>query len=181
MSPNDTIAHDASGTGTYENGIQLMNMVWNYADSEAERSALWFLFHGSFISVSYDSDDFGRTGRGNIGKTGNAFANLTRAQKRNLETLENIVDKHLTDMDFSGTLRDLEGDPVPKPGGGYWNHLQEMQDSYKGLKKIKKGLEGSLKNPQLDSATRRVLQDGLNKTNSYIKKIEQLFKPFGGI
>ena len=35
--------------------------------------------------------------------------NVTRAQLRNLETLDNIVNKHLTDKDFSGTLRDLQG------------------------------------------------------------------------
>ncbi|MCM3479290.1 pre-toxin TG domain-containing protein [Caldibacillus thermoamylovorans] len=106
---------------------------------------------------------------------------LSRAQQRNLETLENIVNNHLTDKDFSGTLRDLQGNPVPKPGGGFWNHLQEMKDSYKGLVKIRKGLEGSLNNPNLDVETRKVLQEASDKTNKYIKKIEDLFEPFGGI
>lgn len=67
---------------------------------------------------------------------------LSRAQTRNFETLDNIVNKHLTGKDFSGTLRDLQGNPVPKPGGGYWNHLQEMKDSFSGLVKITKGIEG---------------------------------------
>ncbi|WP_339221997.1 WXG100 family type VII secretion target [Paenibacillus sp. FSL W7-1332] len=106
---------------------------------------------------------------------------LSRAQKRNLETLDNIVDKHLTEMDFSGTLRDLQGNPVPKKDGGYWNHLQEMQDSYKGLSKIKRGLEGSLQNPTLSDSTRKTLQDALNKANLNLKKIEDLFEPFGGL
>ncbi|WP_430481814.1 T7SS effector LXG polymorphic toxin [Rossellomorea marisflavi] len=115
------------------------------------------------------------------GKGKKDAVNVTRAQQRNLETLDNIVKKHLTDKDFSGTLRDLKGNPVPKPGGGYWNHLQEMKDSYKGLVKIRKGLEGSLKNPNLDASTRKVLQNGLDKANKNIKKIEDLFEPFGGI
>ncbi|MBO1627631.1 hypothetical protein J4P90_20905 [Bacillus sp. SY8(2021)] len=34
-------------------------------------------------------------------------------------------------MDFSGTWRDLQENPVPKLSGGYWNHLQEITDSYK--------------------------------------------------
>ena len=106
---------------------------------------------------------------------------LSRAQKRNLETLDNIVNKHLSEMDFSGTLRDLQGNPVPKPGGGYWNHLQEMKDSYKGLSKIKRGLEGSLQNPNLSDRLRKTLQDALNKANKNLKKIEDLFEPFGGI
>lgn len=106
---------------------------------------------------------------------------LSRAQKRNLDTLDNIVDKHLTEMDFSGSLRDLQGNPVPKRDGGYWNHLQEMQDSYKGLSKIKRGLEGSLQNPTLSDSTRKTLQDALNKANLNLKKIEDLFEPFGGL
>ncbi|WP_433938581.1 WXG100 family type VII secretion target [Paenibacillus lautus] len=106
---------------------------------------------------------------------------LSRAQNRNLETLDNIVDKHLTEMDFSGTLRDLQGNPVPKRDGGYWNHLQEMQDSYKGLSKIKRGLEGSLQNPNLSDSTRKTLQDALNKANLNLRKIEDLFEPFGGL
>jgi len=75
----------------------------------------------------------------------------------------------------------LKGNPVPKPGGGYWNHLQEMQDSYKGLSKIKRGLEGSLQNPNLSDSIRKTLQDSLSKANTNLKKIEDLFAPFGGV
>lgn len=107
--------------------------------------------------------------------------NLSRAQQRNLETLDNIVEGHLTEKDFSGTLRDLQGNPVSKPGGGYWNHLKEMKDSYRGLNKIKKGLEGSLKNPNLNETERKILQEALDKVNSYTKKIEDLFSGYGGI
>ncbi|WP_432719002.1 polymorphic toxin type 28 domain-containing protein [Pectinatus frisingensis] len=106
---------------------------------------------------------------------------LLRTQSVNLERLNNIVDEHLTDMDFSGTLRDLKGNPVSKLGGGYWKHLQEMKDSYSGLLKIKRGLEGSLKNPNLSDGARQALQNELDKANSNISKIEDLFKPFGGI
>ena len=60
-------------------------------------------------------------------------------------------------------------------------HLGEMQDSYKSLRKIKKALEGSLKNPNLSDVDRALLQEGLNKANSYINKIEELFDPYGGI
>lgn len=41
--------------------------------------------------------------------------------------------------DFSGTLRDLQGNPVPNGNGGYFNHLGEMRDSYKALQ-IKKSV-----------------------------------------
>lgn len=84
-------------------------------------------------------------------------------------------------MDKSGTLRDLQGNPVQNGKGGYFDHLGEMKDSYKSLKKIKKALKGSLKNPNLSDADRALLQEGLNKTDSYILIIQELFKPYGGI
>ena len=75
----------------------------------------------------------------------------------------------------------MQGNPVPNGKGGYWDHLGEMKDSYKSLKNIKRGLEGSLKNPNLSNIDRQLLQDGLDKANSNIDKIDKLFKPFGGI
>lgn len=96
-------------------------------------------------------------------------------------SLENTVNDHLTEGDFSGALRDLQGNPVPNKKGGYFDHLGEMKDSYAALKKIKKGLEGSLKNPNLSSVDRVLLQEGLDKANSYISRIQELFKPYGGI
>lgn len=76
---------------------------------------------------------------------------------------------------------DLEGNPIPKTNGGYWDHLTEMKQSYSGLTDVQSGLEGSLKNPTLSNEVRTVLQDNLDTTNYYINKIEELFKPFGGI
>ena len=49
------------------------------------------------------------------------------------------------------------------------------------LIKLKGGVEGSLKNPNLSSIDREILQNNLNRTNAYIQRIEELFKPFGGI
>ena len=106
---------------------------------------------------------------------------LTDAQKSRLNALENTINDHLTDGDFSGTLRDLQGNPVPNGRGGYFDHLGEMQDSYKSLQKIKKALKDSLKNPRLSDVDRALLQEGLDKANSYINKIEELFDHYGGI
>ena len=106
---------------------------------------------------------------------------LTDVQKSRLNVLENTINDHLTDGDFSGTLRDLQGNPVPNGRGGYFDHLGEMQNSYKSLKKIKKALEGSLKNPNLSEVDRALLQEGLDKANFYIDKIEELFDTYGGI
>jgi len=98
------------------------------------------------------------------GSEGGTVANtLTDAQKSRLNALENTINDHLTDGDFSGTLRDLQGNPVPNGRGGYFDHLGKMQDSYKSLQKIKKALEGSLKNPNLSDVDRTLLQEGLDK------------------
>jgi len=106
---------------------------------------------------------------------------LTRAQSRNINTLKNIIENNLTDGDFSGTLADLQGKPILKPGGGFWDHLTEMKQSYTGLQSIKSGLEGSLQNPNLAIEVRAVLQGNLDKANFYINKIKELFASFGGI
>lgn len=37
------------------------------------------------------------------------------------------------------------------------------------------------KDPNLSSVDRSLLQEGLDKTNLYIKRIENLFESFGGI
>ncbi len=98
-----------------------------------------------------------------------------------LNALNNTISDHLTEGDFSGTLRDLQGNPVPNGKGGYFDHLGEMKDSYKSLQKIKKALEGSLRNPNLSDADRALLQEGLDKANSYIIRVEKLFESYGGI
>ncbi|SCP99922.1 RHS repeat-associated core domain-containing protein, partial [Anaerobium acetethylicum] len=109
------------------------------------------------------------------------ISTLTDAQKSRLNSLENTINDHLTEGDFSGTLRDLQGNPVPNGKGGYFDHLAEMKDSYVGLNKVRKGLEGSLKNPNLSDIDRTLLQEGLDNANSYISRIQDMFKPFGGI
>lgn len=56
-----------------------------------------------------------------------------------------------------------------------------MKDSYKALIKAKHSLEGSLKNPNLGSHEKALLENALKTTNEHIKKIDELFKPYGGI
>lgn len=121
------------------------------------------------------------------GSEKNAFNNkikgdeLTPAQKARVESVDNIINDHLTESDFSGTLRDLQGNPVPNGKGGYYNHMGEMKDSYNGLKKAKKALEDSLRNPNLSAQNKNILTESLNKANEYMGKIEKLWKPYGGI
>ena len=84
-------------------------------------------------------------------------------------------------MDYSGVERDIAGNPVPNGRGGYFDHVHEMKDSYKALTKAKRSLEGSLKNPNLGENERTMLEKALETTTVHIQRIDELFKPFGGI
>lgn len=107
---------------------------------------------------------------------------LTANQKRILVKIQNVIDHNLTETDFNGTLRDLLEDPVfNKEKGNYFNHLQEMLQSYSALTKLVRRLMGCLKNPNLSDDGRRILQEGLYIANEYITRMQELFDLFGGI
>ncbi|CAM2895764.1 polymorphic toxin type 28 domain-containing protein [Hathewaya histolytica] len=106
---------------------------------------------------------------------------LTRTQSKYIERMNNVINDHLKESDFSGALRDLEGNPVLRPDGSAFNHKKEVEDAYVGLKKITKGLGNSLKNPNLSGATRKIIQENVDKGNYYLNRIEELFKVYGGI
>lgn len=108
---------------------------------------------------------------------------LTPAQKKSIKRINNNIEDHLTQGDFSGTRRDLMGNSVPKKGepGKYWNHLDEMINTYKSLKSSKRSIENSLKNPKLPINARTFLRGELAKANMNLQKIDKLFNEFGGI
>ncbi|MBF2677298.1 hypothetical protein IBB79_04960 [Listeria welshimeri] len=108
---------------------------------------------------------------------------LTPAQKKSIKRIDNNIQDHLTDGDFSGTKRDLEGNPVPQKGqpGKYWNHLDEMLKTYQSLNNSTKSIENSLTNPNLDKKVRVYLESKLKEANLQINKIEHLFDDYGGI
>lgn len=108
-------------------------------------------------------------------------SDLTAPQKSALNTMVNTVNQHLTEMDYSGVKRDIAGNPVPNGKGGFFDHIHEMRDAYKSLKKTKRSLEGSLKNPNLGRNEKALLENALNTTNEHIQRIDELFKPYGGI
>lgn len=59
---------------------------------------------------------------------------LTQSEQAAIRKIGNIEKGHLTPGDFTGSLRDVTGNPVPKPGGGFWDHAQEMNNSLRGLR-----------------------------------------------
>lgn len=105
--------------------------------------------------------------------------NFTDAQRKAINKINNTIGHNLKEKDFSGAERDLTNNPVPDPEGGYFNHLQEMQQSLTALKKSANSLEGSLKNPFLTDPEKKIMTDTLDSARDYIKRIEELFNKYG--
>jgi hypothetical protein len=95
---------------------------------------------------------------------------LTKKQESAISKIDNIIKDHLKPHDFSGTSRDMLGNPVPKSGGGYYNHLEEMNNSLQGLRNNAKTLEGT-NNPEAQKAYKKAIEK--------IKEIEGVLKGHG--
>ena len=107
---------------------------------------------------------------------------FTASQKSTLLSVSNTISDHLTEKDYSGVVRDLANDPIPKGNTGkHWDHIAEMKDAYNSLVRSKRSLEGSIKNPNLSMPERSILQEALNQVNYHINRINDLFEPYGGI
>ena len=95
---------------------------------------------------------------------------LTQAQESSIRKIGNIEKGHLKPHDFSGTLKDMAGNPVPKPGGGYYDHMQEMNNSLLGLRNHAQ---------RLDGVTDAAAVAGRQRALELIKKIEDSSAGFG--
>ena len=109
------------------------------------------------------------------------ISKLSRSQQKAIESARNNINDHLKESDLSGALMELQGNPIPKADGGYWNHIQEVKDAYTGLVRAEGTLSGSLKNPNLASDVREFIQGEYDIIKFYIQTIEDLFAPYGGI
>ena len=106
---------------------------------------------------------------------------LSRSQQKAIESADNIINDHLKSSDLSAALGDLQGNPIPKPDGGYWDHAQEVKDAYAGLVRAEKTLSGSLQNPNLAPDARAFIQGKYDTITYYLRLIEEMFEPYGGI
>ncbi len=106
---------------------------------------------------------------------------LTRSQKNAIDSADNIINDHLKNSDLAAALSELQGKPIPKPNGGYWNHIKEVKDAYAGLIRARNTLSGSLKNPNLETDVRVFIQSKYDVISEYINIIEKLFAPYGGV
>ena len=106
---------------------------------------------------------------------------MSRSQQTAVNSADNIINDHLKSSDLSAALGDLQGNPIAKPNGGYWNHAQEVKDAYTGLVRAKKTLAGSLQNPNLAPDARAFIQGKYDTISNYIRIIEDMFASYGGI
>jgi len=90
-------------------------------------------------------------------------AKLSQGQQRAVNKIDNILN-NFKDSDITGTLKDMAGDPVPKPDGGYWDHLKEMNDMLRGLRNHAETLDG-VSDPVAQAARQRAL-DTIQRINS---------------
>ncbi len=109
------------------------------------------------------------------------LSKLSRSQQTAIKSADNIINDHLKSSDLSAALGDLQGNPIAKPNGGYWNHAQEVKDAYTGLVRAEKTLAGSLQNPNLAPDARAFIQGKYDTISNYISIIEDMFASYGGI
>ena len=98
---------------------------------------------------------------------------LLESQARHITKIDNILRDHAKPGDFEGVAKELAGQHIPKPGGGYWDHRREMMQSVRDLKRHVRALEGSLENPAHSPAVRSYVQEAMDKARAVISRMEE--------
>ncbi|VUC87390.1 filamentous hemagglutinin family protein [Raoultella terrigena] len=92
---------------------------------------------------------------------------LNQKQESAIKKIDNTIKNALKGHDITGTLKDMDGNPVPKDNGGYWDHMQEMKNTLRGLKNHADTLK-NVNNPEAQAAYGRAT-DAINKIESALK------------
>ncbi|EPA9421474.1 contact-dependent inhibition effector tRNA nuclease [Escherichia coli] len=92
---------------------------------------------------------------------------LNQKQESAIKKIDNTIKNALKDHDIIGTLKDMDGKPVPKENGGYWDHMQEMQNTLRGLRNHADTLK-NVNNPEAQAVYGRAT-DAINKIESALK------------
>lgn len=92
---------------------------------------------------------------------------LNQKQESAIKKIDNTIKNALKDHDITGTLKDMDGNPVPKENGGYWDHMKEMQNTLRGLRNHADTLK-NVNNPEAQAAYGRAT-DAINKIESALK------------
>jgi len=144
-----------------------------YAYEIAFGNASWYNYSGAFFSSLWQPESW-RTTTITLGtaaysavqaRIANNAAQVSAQQVSNLSTKEktaiqkiiNNIDDHLQPDDIVGGIKDMVGNPVPKPTGGYYNHAQEVNDALRGLRNSVQTLNG-VNNVSATTATEQAIQ-----------------------
>ncbi|KAA5982663.1 hypothetical protein F3I49_18020 [Pantoea sp. M_4] len=92
---------------------------------------------------------------------------LNQKQESAIRKIDNTIKNALKDHDITGTLKDMDSNPVPKESGGHWDHMQEMQNTLRGLRNHADTLK-NLNNSEAQAAYGRAT-DAINKIESALK------------
>lgn len=93
--------------------------------------------------------------------------NLNQKQESAIRKIDNTIKNGLKDHDITGTIKDMDGNPVPKQNGGSWDHMQEMQNTLRGLRNNAETLK-NVNNSEAQAAYGRAT-DAINKIQSALK------------
>lgn len=85
---------------------------------------------------------------------------LTLAEKNAANKINNILNKNFKrgpKGDVSGAIHDMVGNPIPKPSGGTYDHVQDLQNILRGLRKNAETLKNAT-DPAAVAAREQALQ-----------------------
>ncbi|NLQ23662.1 hypothetical protein HGO26_12365 [Shewanella sp. S-1] len=100
-------------------------------------------------------------------KGGKAVFELGQSQLKAIRTINNITANGLKDKDFIGVGTEMMQSLKSKLGDKYWNHIKEMNDNLRGLRKSIKTLE-KVDNPQANEARLKAV-DAIDKMEGAFK------------
>ncbi|EOC0210340.1 VENN motif pre-toxin domain-containing protein [Cronobacter dublinensis] len=128
------------GVETFNNAIDCIGMGWEACSNKKG----WKLIESGLgvLIIAGGQTIGGKLAEAIAGSKGNANTNiqpgskqpvqiekLNQKQENAIRKIDNSIKNGLKYHDIAGSLKDMDGNPVPKPGGGYWDHLQEMQNT----------------------------------------------------
>lgn len=98
---------------------------------------------------------------------------ISRSQRNRIERGYRKIDDHLKDNDISGAIRDINGKPITRKNGVPFQHLKEVDDAIRGLKKERDSLVKSIKNPKLTPEVKKSIRDAIKEFDIKINEWEK--------
>lgn len=90
------------------------------------------------------------------------------------DSMNNAVRDHLTPSDLEGAWRDAHGNPVPRSGGGYYDHLGEVLDARDSLVKSAEVFKSALNDSRAAAEDIPRLQRMLSYASRTADRVESI-------